>query len=294
MAPRLPQYTWMLAAITVFFSISCFGNGANDVANSYANSVASRTLTMPQVGVLAMFTEFIGAVALGGRVTNTIKNGILQGSFFEDRPGALMVAMLSAELGSSIWLVVATKAGFPVSTTQTVIGAIIGAGIASGAPVRWGWRKNSFSQIAASWVVSPVIAAIIAATLFASMKFCILERKDPLVKALRALPFYLAFTASILALFLVVECPMFDSLEDLGAGRACAIVLGTLFGTLAISYIFLVPFFKRKVIIKDPKVRWYHIPLGPLLLRDNPPLYWPAPTDRPIIIDYYASAHAVC
>jgi sodium-dependent phosphate transporter len=248
---------------------------------------------MPQVGVLAMFTEFIGAVALGQRVTNTIKSGILPAAFFEGRPATLMVAMLSAEAGSAVWLVFATRMGFPVSTTQTVVGAIIGAGIACEAPVRWGWRKGSFSQIAASWVVSPVIAAAIAAMLFATLKFCVLERQDPLGKALKALPFYLAFTAGILALFLVVECPMFESLEDLGAGRACAIVFGTIMGMLIISYVFLVPFFKRKVLVKDPRVRWYHIPLGPLLLKDNPPLYWPAPSDRPIIIDYYASAHTV-
>lgn len=112
----LTQYDWILALITIFFCASAFGNGANDVANSYATSVAARTLTMPQVGILSMITEFIGAVALGKRVTDTIKNDIIDISRFEGRPGTLMLSMSCAEAGSASWLLIATRLGFPVST----------------------------------------------------------------------------------------------------------------------------------------------------------------------------------
>ncbi len=115
----LARYGWILAITTIAFIFSAFGNGANDVANSYATSVAARTLTMPQVGVLSMITEFVGAVALGSRVTNTIKNGIIDIERFVDNPGVLMVAMGCAEVGSATWLMVATGLGFPVSTTQS-------------------------------------------------------------------------------------------------------------------------------------------------------------------------------
>merc|ERR1712093_809553 len=100
----LGQYDWLLAIITIAFCFSAFGNGANDVANSYATSVAARTLTMIQVGFLSIVTEFVGAVALGARVTSTIKNGIISIDRFEDRPGVLMLA---------------TRLGMPVSTTRT-------------------------------------------------------------------------------------------------------------------------------------------------------------------------------
>merc|ERR1712058_88985 len=111
----LSQYDWLLAIITIAFCFSAFGNGANDVANSYATSVAARTLTMIQVGFLSIVTEFVGAVALGARVTSTIKNGIISIDRFEDRPGVLMLAMTCAEVGSAT-LMVATRLGMPVST----------------------------------------------------------------------------------------------------------------------------------------------------------------------------------
>ena len=109
---------WLLAIITIAFCFSAFGNGANDVANSYATSVAARTLTMIQVGFLSIVTEFVGAVALGARVTSTIKNGIISIDRFDDRPEVLILAMTCAEVGSATWLMVATRLGMPVSTTR--------------------------------------------------------------------------------------------------------------------------------------------------------------------------------
>jgi solute carrier family 20 (sodium-dependent phosphate transporter) len=286
-------FTWILALVTVFFCISSFGNGANDVANSYANSVAARTLTLPQVGILAIFTEFIGAVALGAKVTNTIKNGILDSSRFVDTPATLMLAMSCAEAGSAAWLIIATRFGFPVSTTQTVVGAIIGAGIASGASVHWGWRKNSVSQIAASWIISPLVAGLISSVLFGSMKYCILERSNPFRKARRAIHCYLAFTAGVLALFMVVESPNLGSIKAIGTGKVYGIVFGSFFGMLLISYIFFDPFFERRLVKRDARVRFYHIPLGPLLRRENCWLYFPAREDRQIVIDYYNGTNSV-
>lgn len=146
----LVKYDWILAIITIAFTFSAFGNGANDVANSYATSVAARTLTMVQVGFLSICTEFIGAVALGARVTNTIKNGIISIDRFEGKPEVLMLAMGCAEVGSATWLMVATRLGLPVSTTQTIVGSLIGVGFASKSPVKWAWQAGSVSQVAAS------------------------------------------------------------------------------------------------------------------------------------------------
>lgn len=281
------RYDWVLAITSIAFVFSAFGNGANDVANSYATSVAARTLTMPQVGLLSMITEFVGAVGLGARVTSTIKNGIISISRFRGNPGALMLAMGCAEVGSATWLMVATGLGFPVSTTQTIVGALIGAGFASNAPIKWAWESGSVSQVAASWGIAPAIAAAFAALIFASLKYAVLERKDSFKWAMRLIPFYLSFTASMLALFIVVEAPTSPSLEEFGAGRACGIVLGCFAGVLAIAYIFFMPYFKRRLIMKDARIRYYHLPLGPLLLRENPPLYWAARVDGDYVPDYY-------
>lgn len=292
MAPAATaKYDWILAIISIAFLCSAFGNGANDVANSYASSVAARTLTMPQVGFLSVITEFVGAVGLGARVTSTIKNGIIKIDPFEGSPGALMLAMSCAEVGSATWLIVATKLGFPVSTTQTVVGALIGVGFASQTSIKWAWDKGSVSQVAASWAIAPGIAAAFAALLFASLKYLVLERRDPLKWAMRLIPVYLAFTAAMLALFIVVETPTAPSLEEFGAGKATGIILGVFFGALAIAYGFFLPYFHRRLIKSDARLKYWHIPLGPLLWKENPPIYLPADPNGNVVEDHYEGAY---
>lgn len=289
MAPALKKYDWILAITTIAFVFSSASNGANDVANSYATSVAARTLKMWQAGILASFTEFFGAVALGARVTGTIKGGIFDLETFEPAPATLMLAMGCAEVGSAAFLTFATVMGMPVSTTQTVVGALAGAGIAAQSPLSWGWKKGSISQIAASWVIAPFISAAFAAALFLTVKFGVLQRKDPLKWGLRLIPFYLAFTAAILALFIIDEIPNGKSLEEMGPGMACGIILGVFAGVLAIGYIFFVPYFHRRLVKGDARMRIWHIPLGPLLYRENPPIYFPGKGDQ-VVTDYYAKS----
>ncbi|EXJ59320.1 PiT family inorganic phosphate transporter [Cladophialophora psammophila CBS 110553] len=290
--PVTARYDWILAITTIAFVFSSFGNGANDVANSYATSVAARTLTMPQVGFLSMITEFVGAVGLGARVTSTIKNGIISISRFEGRPGVLMLAMGCAEVGSATWLMVATGLGFPVSTTQTVVGALIGVGFASDSSIKWAWEKGSVSQVAASWAIAPLISAGFSALVFGIVKYSVLEQKESFKWAMRLIPFYFATTAAILALFIVVEAPTAPSLEEFGAGKAVGIILGVWAGVLLIAYVFFMPYFERRLVKEDPRVKFYHVPLGPLLRKDNPPLYFPGKKDGKYVIDYYEDPYA--
>ncbi|PNP53055.1 hypothetical protein FNYG_15783 [Fusarium nygamai] len=203
-----------------------------------------------------------------------------------------MLVMGCAEVGSATWLLVATKLGFPVSTTQTVVGAIVGAGIASQAQVTWRWTDGSVSQVAASWGIAPALSACFSAILFGTLKFCILERENSFEKALRAIPIYLAFTAAVLALFITIEAPNAPSLEELGAGTAVGIILGVFFGVLLIAYIFFLPYFHRVVVKNDVRVRPWHIPLGPLLWREKTPLYFPGKGNS-IVLDYYESPHGM-
>ncbi|OAL46839.1 phosphate-repressible phosphate permease-like protein [Pyrenochaeta sp. DS3sAY3a] len=294
MAPPITaRYDWILAITTIAFVFSAFGNGANDVSNSYATSVAAQTLTMPQVGFLSIITEFVGAVALGSRVTDTIKNGIITIDRFAaaSNPGTLMLAMGCAEVGSATWLMFATRAGMPVSTTQTIVGALIGVGFATSADVTWEWKKGSVSQVAASWAIAPLIACGFSAIIFGTVKYSVLERADSFKWGMRLIPVYMATTAAILALFIVVEAPTAPSLEEFGAGKAAGIILGVFAGILLISYVFFVPFLKRKLVHKDARLRIWHVPLGPLLLRENPPLYFPGKEDGEYVKNYYADAH---
>ncbi|KXG51409.1 Phosphate transporter [Penicillium griseofulvum] len=284
------KYDWILAITTIAFIFSAFGNGANDVANAYATSVAARTLNMATAGVLAIFTEFIGAVAMGKRVTDTIKNGIIDIDRFDGKPGALMLAMGCAEIGSASWLMFATGMGWPVSTTQTIVGALVGVGFASQADINWAWSKGSVSQVAASWGIAPLVAAGFSAIIFGTLKYSVLERKDPFKCGMRMIPYYLATTGAILALFIVIEAPTAPSLEEFGAGKAVGIILGVFVGCFVIAHVFFMPYFKRRLVQNDARVKFYHIPLGPLLLKENPPLYFPGKGDE-AVINYYEDSY---
>jgi sodium-dependent phosphate transporter len=184
----------------------------------------------------------------------------------------------------------ATKWGMPVSTTQTVVGALIGVGFASGAPTKWAWEDGSVSQVAASWLIAPLISAAMSAVIFGSVKYMVLERADPFVWAMRLIPWYFALTGAILALFIVIETPTAPSLEEFGAGNAIGIILGVFFGCLLICYVFFVPFFKRKLVMKDARLRIWHVPLGPLLLKEDVHLYWPGKGEE-YVTDYYEDAY---
>jgi phosphate/sulfate permease len=109
MAPALQKYSWILALTSIAFIFSSASNGANDVA--YATSVAARTLKMWQAGILACFTEFLGAVALGSKVTSTIKSGVFGPAKFEAAPATFMLVMGCAEVGSATFLTIATFYG---------------------------------------------------------------------------------------------------------------------------------------------------------------------------------------
>ena len=203
-----------------------------------------------------------------------------------------MLAMGCAEVGSATWLMVATRMGWPVSTTQTIVGALIGVGFASQSDIKWAWAKGSVSQVAASWAIAPAIAAGFAAVVFSTLKFGILERKESFKWALRLIPLYLATTCAILTLFMVVEAPSAPSLEEFGAGKAAGIILGVWAGVLLIAYVFFMPYFKARLVKEDARIKFYHIPLGPLLLKDNPPLYFPGDPNGKFVTDYYEDPYA--
>ncbi|KAF2458833.1 phosphate transporter [Lineolata rhizophorae] len=283
---------WLFAIGVLFFCLSIWGIGANDVANSYATSVSSRSLTLVQAGVLATITEFIGAITMGQQVTSTIRHGIFGFEPFENSPGILVLAMVVAEIGSATWLTLCTRLGFPVSTTQSIVGALVGVGIAADIHVNWGWQDGSVSQIAASWGIAPAIAAGFGAVIMMSINVLVHWRSNPLKAALRVITFYYGLTAGILTLFILISGGHgIPSIEEQGAGQVVGIVLGVFFGIWLLSAIFFLPYYYRRLIKEDHRLRVWHIPMGPLLWRDNYTLYWPGDATAPVTTDYYATEY---
>ncbi|GAB7361395.1 hypothetical protein MBLNU230_g1448t1 [Neophaeotheca triangularis] len=287
----LHRWDWIFAVGIIFFCLSLIGIGANDVANSYATSVSSKSLTLVQAGCLATITEFVGAIALGQGVTSTIRHGIFDVEPFEGHPGILLMAMVIAEVGSATWLLVCTRLGFPVSTTQSIVGALAGVAIAAQIDVTWGWEDGSISQIAASWGIAPCIAAGFGAIIMMSIKVLVHQRRDPLKAAMRVITFYYGLTAGILALFIVISGGHgIPALEDM-KGEAAGIILGVFFGVWALSAIFFLPYYYRKLIMQDTRLRIWHIPMGPLLWKDNYKLYYPGDPNSEIVPNYYSSEY---
>jgi inorganic phosphate transporter, PiT family len=178
-----------------------WGIGANDVANAMGTSVGSRALTVYQAVVIAAIFEFGGAVLAGGQVTSTIRKGIVDASLFADAPELLVYGMLASLLAAGVWLLVASRVGWPVSTTHSIVGAIVGFAAVGIGPESVNWGK--VGSIVMSWVVSPVTAGLISYALFESVRRLILDASDPIAQARRWVPFYIflvGFTVALVTL----------------------------------------------------------------------------------------------
>jgi PiT family inorganic phosphate transporter len=199
----ITQYGFVFIALAVVFGLyMTWGIGANDVANAMGTSVGSGAITIKQAIIIAAVFEFAGAFIAGGNVTKTIRKGIIDPSSIVNNPEILVFGMLAALLAAAIWLMIATTRGWPVSTTHSIVGAVIGfavAGIGVDA-VEWG----KVSQIAASWVVSPLLGGIIAFMLMLSIRRLIMDTEHPFESAKRwgpAYVFLVGFIISLVTLF---------------------------------------------------------------------------------------------
>ncbi|MDI3324617.1 inorganic phosphate transporter [Pontibacterium granulatum] len=186
----------ILACIFGFFM--AWGVGANDVANAMGTSVGSKALTLKQAIIIAIVFEFAGAYLAGGAVTATIRKGIIDPALLSGTPELLVFGMMAALLAAGTWLLIATHFGWPVSTTHSIVGAIVGfaaVGISVDA-VNWG----KVTKIVASWVVSPVTAGFIAFFLFRSVQKLILDTEDPFKNAKKYIPYYIFMVGFIIAM----------------------------------------------------------------------------------------------
>ncbi|NOX09047.1 MAG: inorganic phosphate transporter [Gammaproteobacteria bacterium] len=194
----------------IFITLACafglfmaWGVGANDVANAMGTSVGSGAITIRQAIIIAAVFEFAGAYLAGGQVTQTIRKGMLDASLLTNTPELLVYGMLAALLSAGCWLLIASRAGWPVSTTHSIVGAIVGfAAVGIGVDaVKW----DKVGTIAMSWVISPALSGIIAYWLFMSVQKLILNTKKPLYYAKKYVPYYIFLVGFIIALVTLVK-----------------------------------------------------------------------------------------
>jgi len=186
----------LLACVFGFFM--AWGVGANDVANAMGTSVGSRAITLKQAIIIAILFEFAGAYLAGGAVTATIRKGIIEPTVLAGSPELLIYGMLASLLAAGCWLLIATHYGWPVSTTHSIVGAIVGFAAVGVSVDSVAWSK--VGSIVASWVVSPVTAGIIGFALFRSVQRLVLDTDDPFRNAKRYVPLYIFLVGFIVAM----------------------------------------------------------------------------------------------
>jgi PiT family inorganic phosphate transporter len=200
--------TAMVIMAMIFGLFMTWGVGANDLANAMGTSVGSGAVSVKQVIVIAIIFEFLGAVLAGGHVTQTIRKGIIDPSPIINNPEILVFGMLAALLAAGFWLMFASTKGWPVSTSHSIVGAIVGFAIVGIGPEAVNWNK--IIKVVISWIISPAMGGIIAYLLVISTRRLILDTDTPLKNAKKYAPAYVFLVAFIISLV-----TMFKGLKQL-------------------------------------------------------------------------------
>lgn len=245
------QFGPVFLALAIAFGLyMTWGIGANDVANAMGTSVGSRAITVKQAIMIAAVFEFAGAFIAGGNVTSTIRKGIIDPTPITGQPEILVFGMLAALLAAAVWLTIASWRGWPVSTTHSIVGALVGfalAGIGVDA-VQW----NQIGLIAASWVISPALGGFLAFVMMQSIRKFILNTETPFQNAQKYGPLYvflLGFVMSLVTLFKGLKHLNLDL--SVGASFAAAAFFGL--------FIAFIGWLLIRRVTMDPKAdRKYH------------------------------------
>ncbi|MDE0955144.1 MAG: inorganic phosphate transporter [Pseudomonadales bacterium] len=210
----LNEYGQILLILAIIFGVfMAWGVGANDVANAMGTSVGSGAITLKQAIIIAMIFEFAGAYLAGGEVTATIRKGIIDPLTLQGTPEYLVYGMLSALLAAGTWLLIASILGWPVSTTHSIVGAIVGFAAVAISVDAVNWSK--VGTIAASWIVSPVLAGTISYMLFKSVQRLILDTEAPFENAKRYVPVYMFMVGFMITMVTLIK-GLKHVLKDIG------------------------------------------------------------------------------
>ena len=195
----IAAYGTVFVVLAIIFGLyMTWGIGANDLANAMGTSVGAGAVTVKQAICIAVVFEFAGAVLAGGHVTSTIRKGIIDPSGIIQSPEILVYGMLAALLAAAFWLMIASWKGWPVSTTHSIIGALIGFAIVGIGPEAVKWAK--VGKVVASWGISPVIGGTISFLLVMSIRKLIFDTENPLRNAKRYAPAYVFLVGFIISL----------------------------------------------------------------------------------------------
>ena len=242
-------YTWIIVVGGIFAFFAAMGIGANDVANAYATSVGSKSLTMNQAVILAAIFETAGAVLMGSHVTNTIRKGIADYKCFEEQPELLMYGCMWVVLAVGLWLFLASYLEMPVSTTHSCVGGMIGMAIALKGTSCVIWYKplttfpyvGGVSGIVLSWLLSPLFSAIFAAGLFYILRIFVLRHDFETKRINWTYPLLIGTTMTINTFFII-----YKGAKGLGLDKTpVGIAIGTAFGVGIFFSIVTIPFVPR-------------------------------------------------
>ncbi|KAL1598179.1 hypothetical protein SLS59_007189 [Nothophoma quercina] len=267
---RLTQYNYVFAIGTFFAMLDAYNNGANDVANAWATSVSSRSVTYRQAMILGTIFEMVGAITVGARTADTIKNGIIPNSAFRGDAGVQMLAFTCALAGASIWVMWCTRHSAHVSSSYSLISSVAGVGVAvAGAKnVQWGWNKGKgLGAIFAGLGMAPAASACFGAIIFMLIKTIVHLRKNPVPWAIWTAPFFFLIAGTICTLSIVYKGSPNLGLNKKPAWYVATVTVSCGVGLAALSFLLFVPYLYTKVVKRDHTVRWYHMFQGPLLFR---------------------------
>ncbi|KAH6723766.1 putative sodium/phosphate symporter [Leptodontidium sp. MPI-SDFR-AT-0119] len=270
----MTDYTYVFAIGTMFALLEAYNNGANDVANAWATSVSSRSVTYRQAMFLCLCFELTGALAVGARTASTIKNGIIPIKAFNGDADVQLLAFACASAGAAIWVMWCTRNSAHVSSTYSLVSSIAGVGVAAvGANnVEWGWNKGSgLGAIFAGLCMAPFISGCFGSIIFLLIKFTVHKRSDPVKWAVYTSPFFFLIAGTICTLSIVYKGSPKLGLDKKPAWFIVAVTLGVGFGLFVLSGLFFVPYVFCKVIKKDYTLKITDIWQGPALFTREPP-----------------------
>ncbi len=222
--------------------LMAFNLGANDVANSMASAVGARAITVKQAVFIASILNFTGAVFLGSHVTSTISKGIINPSAISD-PKIIMIGMFAAPLAAAIWVLIATLTSLPVSSTHSIVGAIMGFGLVAGGPSVVNWLK--MGGIVMSWIISPFFAAGIAFFIFSHIRKYILYKHHFIQQAKRWAPIWISLAFFLICLSFLYKTPVG---KGLGLHWGSALLFA---GCLAVLAWLLARLFVNRIVINE-------------------------------------------
>ncbi len=224
----MDQATIILITGYVFGFYMAWNIGANDVANSMASAVGAKAITIRQAVFIAGILNIVGATFIGSHVTDTIRKGIVATDILND-PHMALIGALSALLAAALWVSFATWKSLPVSTTHSIVGAMIGYGVMAGGLGVINWPK--LGAVVASWIISPVFSLVIGLLMFKVIMKLILNRPDPLASAVGLAPVFVAAACFVVILSFLFKTPLGKTLHlatwtSLLAGGVLAALLG--------------------------------------------------------------------